>query len=138
MKDNKDNACGEMAQIAINAQSGTITNMEAWAYLKEIEGVLKMAMTQVKDSALKEAAGYEENTFIEGEYEYTKKAGAKRFDFKKIHEWKEAKEALTEVEAKYKLVYQNHEKGLDTVNGDEVMQVPVVMFNAPSLLVTQL
>jgi hypothetical protein len=138
MREHKDNACSEISMLTVDAQNEVMTNLEAWAYLKEIEGVLKMAMSQVKDKALAEAASYDENTFEEHGYEFVRKAGARRWNFKKIHEWVDAKDKLTEVEDKYKIVYQNRANGLDSVDGDEVLQVPEVNTNAPSLLVTQL
>jgi hypothetical protein len=126
-------ALDNIAGIVNEQKTGASTPLEAYGQIKEIEAVVKMAIDQLKPAALEAASDYDESKFEEGDFAFTQKAGARRWNFKMVPEWQEKTAQVKAVEEKYKRVYENAQNGLDTIEGDEVLTVPEINYNAPSL-----
>jgi hypothetical protein len=119
-----------------NVDLGFTNSLEAFAVFKELEKRFNEAKKQIDTLAYNESEKYEK-TFKIGSYQFTRVDGRKQFDFKHIEEWKIAKDNLSEIESKYKSVYENQQKGLSSFNEStgEVLDVPVVTFSKSSLAV---
>jgi hypothetical protein len=119
-----------------NVDLGFTSSLEAFAVFKELEKRFNEAKKQIDTLAYNESEKYEK-TFKIGSYQFTRVDGRKQFDFKHIEEWKIAKDNLSEIESKYKSVYENQQKGLSSFNEStgEVLDVPVVTFSKSSLAV---
>ena len=119
-----------------NVDLGFTNSLEAFAVFKELEKRFNEAKKQIDTLAYNESEKYEK-TFKIGSYQFTRVDGRKQFDFKHIEEWKIAKDNLSEIESKYKSVYENQQKGLSSFNEStgEVLDVPVVTFSKISLAV---
>ena len=119
-----------------NVDLGFTSSLEAFAVFKELEKRFNDAKKQIDTLAYNESEKYDK-TFKIGNYQFTRVDGRKQFDFKHIEEWKIAKDNLSEIESKYKSVYENQQKGLSSFNEStgEVLDVPVVTFSKSSLAV---
>jgi len=115
---------------------GYVNPLDAFAVFKDLEKRFNDAKKQIDTLAYNEAEKYDK-TFKIGQYQFTRVEGRKQFDFKHIEEWKIAKDNLSEIESKYKSVYENQKNNIssfDETTG-EILDVPVVTFSKASLSV---
>jgi hypothetical protein len=119
-----------------NVDLGFTNSLEAFAVFKELEKRFNEAKKQIDTLAYEESEKYDK-TFKIASYPFTRVDGRKQFDFKHIDEWKIAKDNLTEIENKYKSVYENNKNGISSLNEQtgEVLQTPIVTFSKSSLSV---
>ena len=77
---------------------------------------------------------FEDKSFSKGDHIFTKVSGRAIYNFKKLADWKHAKDNLTEIETKYKTAFRNYSNGLTNVTEDgEVLQLPEVKHTSDTI-----
>lgn len=115
-----------ICKMVENVEEGTESPFEAIAYLKELNTIILESQKQIMDVVIHESR-YEDKTFSKGDHVFTKVSGRAIYNFKKLSDWKQAKDNLTQIETKYKTAFRNYSNGLTNVTDDgEVLQMPEV------------
>lgn len=128
-----------LSQLAQDVFDGKENPLKAYGIAKSYMDNAKEALQAIYEAAIDEASKYPENTFEEEGFQFTKKAGSKRFDFKHLQEWKEQKDKLGEIEKKYKAAYNAFQINLTSVTEDgEVAELPKVTVGKDSLSIKRL
>lgn len=128
-----------ISQLAQDVWDGKENPLKAYGIAKSYMDNAKQALEAIYEAAIDEAAKHPENTFEEEGFQFTKKAGSKRFDFKHLEEWKQKKEELSDIEKKFKAAYNAFQINLTSVSEDgEVMELPKVTVGKDSLSIKRL
>jgi hypothetical protein len=121
--------------VVKSVSNGEYDPLEAFGVLKKIETLLGNSIDKIKDLAIEEASKYE-STFEVSGIKFEKRVGSKRFNFKMIDEWVDAKNKLSEIEEKYKQAYFSKQQGLLAVTDDgEELVLPTIEYSKDSLIV---
>jgi hypothetical protein len=119
-----------------SVESGNSNPLEVFAVVKTIEKMFSDLKSKIDGYALDEAERFGKSSFEDFGCKFELRNGGKMFDYKHIPEWSEAKKNLENVEAKYKLAFENNEKNIMSVSNDgEVLELPKVSFRKSSLIV---
>lgn len=124
-----------VTQLAVDAVQGIESPFKALAIIKEYEKTVKEAKEAIEAVAQEEASKYPKEFEKDG-YQFTKREGSKRFDFKHIPEWQDAERSKKDIEGKYKSAWQNSQRNIGLVSEDgEILELPKVTFTKDSLLI---
>lgn len=122
-----------ICKMVENVEEGTESPFEAIAYLKELSTIISASQKQVMEVAIHESR-FEDKSFSKGDHIFTKVSGRAIYNFKKLADWKLAKDNLTEIETKYKTAFRNYSNGLTNVTEDgEVLQLPEVKHTSDTI-----
>ena len=128
-----------LTQLAQDVFDGKEDPIKAYGIAKTYLDNAKEALEAIYEAAINEAHKYPENTFQHEGFQITKKEGSKRFDFKHLTEWKEAKANLTEVEKKFKAAYNAYQTNLTSVTDEgEVIELPKMVVGKDSLSIKKI
>jgi hypothetical protein len=121
-------------------QDGEISPLEAYAMAKQIDAEHQQYLEEMQAQAIEESKKWQEKSFAFKGFQFEKRQGSKRFDFKNISEWKQAKENISAVEEKYKLAWEASSKAkMHSVTEDgEVLELPLVTYSKDVIIVKPL
>ena len=126
------------AQLVQDVLDGNESGLKALAILKELDKDVKEMIKQVEPVAIEEAAKYAEKSFEFQEWKFEKRNGAKRYDFKHIHKWNEAKQKVTEIETEAKQAYAAYENNILTATQEgEEIELPKVTYSKDSIVIKE-
>jgi len=123
-------------QLVQDVLDGNESGLKALAILKSLDKDVKEMIKQVEPTAQDEAAQYTEKTFEFEGYSFEKRNGGKRYDFKQMPSWVEAKEELTEVETMAKQAFASRQNNImvATEDGEEIV-LPKVTYTKDSIVI---
>jgi chaperonin GroEL (HSP60 family) len=121
-------------------QDGEISPLEAYAMAKQVDAEHQQYLEEMQAQAIEESKKWQEKSFAFKGFQFEKRHGSRRFDFKNISEWKVAKENIAAVEEKYKLAWESSIKSkMHTVSEDgEVLELPQVTYSKDVIIVKPL
>lgn len=124
-------------ELYLKMQEGEINPLEAYANAKKIADEEQQYIEEMHAQAIEEAKKYQEKQFVFKDFQFEKRQGSKRFDFKNISEWKIAKENIASIEEKYKIAWEASTKAkMHSVSEDgEVMELPQVTYSKDVIIV---
>lgn len=123
-------------QLVQDVYDGNEDPLKAFAIIDTLMKELKQCHEALKQAALEEASRYEVSSFGYEGYDFTRRAGGKRYDFSNIEEWKQKKEELQEIERKYKAACQARKLTFHAVTEDgELLELPKITYAKDSLSV---
>jgi hypothetical protein len=110
--------------------------LEAFATIKKMGKMFDKTKNVIESEAIAEAEKYNQKSFNRSGINFEFRDGAKNFDFSGIKEIEELEAKLKQAKEKYKLAYYNNEQGIMSVSEDgEVLDLPVLKFSKPALIV---
>lgn len=122
-------------QLTIDAVQGVESPFKALAIAKEYKKKVDECLKAIEEVAMEEAKNHPKEFESDG-YEFTKRNGSRRFDFKHIEEWQQKKQELTNIEEKYKSAFQCFQRNLTSVSEDgEVLELPKMSQGKDSLII---
>ena len=122
-------------QLANDTITGEENPFKALALAKEFKKTMDICIKAIEEVAQEEAEKYPKE-FEEAGYQFTKRNGSRRYDFKHIKEWQDKKYELGLIEDKYKAVYNSFQKNLQSVSEDgEVLELPKMTQSKDSLII---
>lgn len=105
-------------------QEGTLEAYMILKDLKDFKTDLEDQIIDIESEAMRELKDYENKFQLKG-FEFEKRNGSTRYDYKHIKEWVDQKNKLKEIEQKYKAAYSQYQKGVSGVTVDgEVLEIP--------------
>jgi hypothetical protein len=127
----------DLEQLVQDVHDGNESGLKAFAILNDVLKTAKKCQDAIKDAALKEAELHGGKTFDADGYIFEKRNGGRRWDFKSVDEWQEAKAGLTAIETKLKSAWESKANGLATFSEStgEEMELPKVTYSTDSLVV---
>ena len=123
-------------QLVQDVYDGNEDPLKAFAIIETHLKDLKPCHEALKQAALQEAFRHGVSSFGYEGYDFTRRAGGKRYDFSNIEEWKQKKEELQEIERKYKAACQARKLTFHAVTEDgELLELPKITYAKDSLSV---
>lgn len=130
----------ELVSQMNQAEEGEISILDAVIHMRKQRAFYEEMLKHIKsfedenrDSIQEEAEMYE-NTYKGATFEF--RSGGKTFDYSKIDEVAEAEEKVKELKDKYKLAFENSQKGLLAISEDgEELQLPIPKYRKSSLII---
>lgn len=124
-------------ELYLKMQEGEINPLEAYAIAKQVDAEHQQYLEEMQVQAIEESKKWQEKSFAFKGFQFEKRQGSKRFDFKNISEWKIAKENIANVEEKYKIAWEASTKAkMHSVSEDgEVMELPQVTYSKDVIIV---
>jgi chaperonin GroEL (HSP60 family) len=121
-------------------QDGEISPLEAYAMAKQVDAEHQQYLEEMQAQAIEESKKWQEKSFAFKGFQFEKRQGSRRFDFKNISEWKVAKENIAAVEDKYKIAWEASNKAnMHSVTEDgEVLELPQVTYSKDVIIVKTL
>lgn len=128
------------AQLVQDVDEGLEDPLKALAKIKQLKESVELAYKAIYAAAIDEAKKYPENTVEAHGFQFIKKGGTTRYNYKEIPEWFELNAKLKEIEDKHKNAYTTWKKGGTAIDPEtgEVIQQPIVTYGADSLTVKPL
>lgn len=114
-------------------RQGNKNALEAYIFLKEIEGVLSEALKELNDEAVDEAVKYEKKSFTLLNAKIEVKNNAGRWDYSHIELWNLEKAKIKLIEDKAKAAYEAKKKGLFLATEEESEIVDAAKFTEGKL-----
>lgn len=122
-------------QIVEDVINGEESGLKAFAKLKTFLKDVEDCVKAVEPYALEEAEKYEKTFSVDG-FIFEKRQGGKRWNFKNIPEWSEAKANLTAIEDRAKATFSAYQHKLNVADDDgEIPTLPEVTYSKDSLIV---
>lgn len=128
---------GTLVQEVIEGNADPIVGM---GILKDLKKQVEKGIAAIEADAFVEADKYGAKVFEHAGYKITLKDGSRRFNFKPIREWSQAKKSIADMEAKYKAAWMSADKGIMPVDEEtgEVLDLPEVTHTKASISVVPL
>ena len=117
---------------------GDVNPLEVYGNLKMLEKHLKKCIDEIKEEVFCEADKWNDKTFEESGFKFTKTDGRAMYDFKGLPIWEQKKSEIKEIEAMAKASAQNQMKfktALVTEDG-EVIEPCKITYTSPSIAVS--
>jgi hypothetical protein len=125
----------ELALLVEQAESGDIASLALYAECKELEGMFKKVVAQLEPLAFMEAETYVEKTFMFEGFEFEKRNGATRYNYKGIAEWQILNAQLKAVEERARQAFLARQKNILVASEEgEEIELPEVVYSKSSLL----
>lgn len=112
-----------LCNMTDRVENGEVDALKFFLSLKKIEGIIKNIKAQINQSAIKEAATYNEKTFDYLGAKITLKNAAGRWNFEGIQSIETARDSLKLLQDKSKDAYKQEQKGsvlLDKDTGEVI------------------
>lgn len=130
----------DLFKLVESVKDGETSPLEAYGIIKSVMIDAKEALDYVMEQALEESDKFNENSFEQFGYKFTKVPARRNYDFSSIPEWVEANRFIKEMEAKFKQAASAYEKGtrlFDEQTGEQI-PIPGVKHSQPSISVTRI
>jgi len=125
----------DFKQAAKEVLDGKVDPLEVYAQLKQMKKDLDESLKVIEEEAREEALKYGEKHFEHKGFKIEVRGGSTRYNFSNIQAWKQKKDELKSIEEKYKQAYKSYEKGITSLDEDEVLELPEAKTSRESIVI---
>lgn len=125
----------DFKQAAQEVLDGNADPLEVYANLKQMKKDLDESLKVIEEEAREEALKYGEKNFDHKGFKVEIRAGSTRYNFSNIKAWADKKKELKELEEKYKQAYKSFEKGITSLDEDEILELPEAKSSKESIII---
>jgi len=125
----------DFKQAAKEVLDGKVDPLEVYAQLKQMKKDLDESLKVIEEEAREEALKYGEKHFEHKGFKIEIRAGSTRYNFSNIQEVKKKEDELKNIKEKYKQAYKSYEKGITSLDDDEILELPEAKTSRESIVI---